>query len=259
MFGAERGWGTMRRGSGLAAGGAATTGGAAGLATGLAAGVAAATGFAGTCGWRASSSSSFFFASTAFSTSPGLEICERSIFGVIAGAAPREPAAPEWAPDLDPCAKCTRTFSASSSSSELEWVFPAPRPSSAKISRTCRLLTSNSRARSLIRTLLIRLFSGIPFPMHLVAHGYLVTMVVFQTCVMVQFTSEECAHGYAPSSPSVLPISFSSASSSGRSTSSAGGTFSTASSAAVRFSVSASSSAKPSCSLSAAARSSFSA
>ena len=36
---------------------------------------------------------------------------------------------------------------------------PAPRPSSANTSRICRLLTSISRARSLIRTLLIRLFS----------------------------------------------------------------------------------------------------
>ena len=58
-----------------------------------------------------------------------------------------------------PRSKCARTFSASSSSSELEWVLPAARPSSANTSRICRLLTSISRARSLIRTLLIRLFS----------------------------------------------------------------------------------------------------
>jgi hypothetical protein len=34
-------------------------------------------------------------------------------------------------------------------------------PSSASTSRIWRLLTSNSRARSLIRTLLIRLFSNV--------------------------------------------------------------------------------------------------
>jgi hypothetical protein len=33
--------------------------------------------------WRASSSSSFFLARMAFITSPGLEMCERSIFGVM--------------------------------------------------------------------------------------------------------------------------------------------------------------------------------
>jgi hypothetical protein len=38
------------------------------------------------------------------------------------------------------------------------------------MSRICRLLTSISRARSLIRTLLIRLFSIFCFPKPLVAH-----------------------------------------------------------------------------------------
>jgi len=89
---------------------------------------------------------------------PGLEICERSIFGVMPCGARDEPA-PAWPAERLPRSKCARTFSASSDSSELEWVFPAPRPSSAKMSRTCLLLTSISRARSLIRTLLIRLFS----------------------------------------------------------------------------------------------------
>jgi hypothetical protein len=176
----------MRRGSGRGAvgDGAATTtcGVRACLTGGFTAGVAA--GLAGTCGCRVSSSSSFFLARIAFSTSPGLEICERSIFGVIACGA-RDDVVPACANECEACAKCTRTFSASSSSSELECVLPAPRPSSVNTSRTCLLLTSNSRARSLIRTLLIRLFSKILFPMHLVAHGYLVTMAVQKTCVNV--------------------------------------------------------------------------
>ena len=161
MGGAERGWGTILRGSGLA--GAA--GGFAATATGGAGRVGGAGGFSGSAVrltgkrlFRASASSSCFLASMALSTSPGLEICERSIFGAMACGA-REAGALAVLACFDARLKCARTFSASSSSSELEWVLPAPRPSSANISRTCRLLTSISRARSLIRTLLIRLFS----------------------------------------------------------------------------------------------------
>src|SRR5204863_8609365 len=57
----------------------------------------------------------------AFSTSPGLEIFERSIFGFISAAAAgalRFSAAASAA-----LAKCLRTLSASSCSSELEWLF----------------------------------------------------------------------------------------------------------------------------------------
>ena len=46
-----------------------------------------AAGFAGTCEGRDSPSSSFFLARMAFITSPGFEMCERSIFGTI-GCAP---------------------------------------------------------------------------------------------------------------------------------------------------------------------------
>ena len=146
-----------RRGSGgLGAAGSADAAGAAGLA---AMGGAACGGRTGKCGRRDSSSSSFFLARMAFITSPGLETLERSIFGVMAWV-PRD-ADPECADDRVPRSKCARTFSASSRSSELEWVFPSASPSSANISRTCRLLTSISRARSLIRTLLIRLFSEV--------------------------------------------------------------------------------------------------
>jgi hypothetical protein len=159
ICGAERGCGTILRGAGGAgAAGAAEAGFAAAEAggTGVFAVAAGGVGLAAPRGCRASSSSSFFLARIALSTSPGLEMCDKSIFGAIVGAALRE-----WPPRA-PCEKCTRTFSASSSSSELEWVLPAPMPSSAKISRTCLLLTSSSRARSLIRTLLIRLFSVVP-------------------------------------------------------------------------------------------------
>jgi hypothetical protein len=157
--GAGRAWGTIFRGSGRAgaAAGAAVTTGAAGL-PGAAEGATAA-GFAGTLTLRASASSSCFRANIAFITSPGLETLERSILGATF-CEPRDPA-PPWP---RPCWNCARTFSASCSSMELECVLPPARPSSAKTSRTWRLLTSNSRARSLIRTLLIRLFSDIATP-----------------------------------------------------------------------------------------------
>src|SRR5579862_4628590 len=67
-------------------------------------------------------------------------------------------------------------------------------PSSARTSRTCLLLTSSSRARSLIRTLLIRLFSEFLFPMHSVAHGCLVAWVVSRNCVIVGFDWRDGAH-----------------------------------------------------------------
>src|SRR5579864_3770470 len=51
-----------------------------------------------------------------------------------------------------------RTFSASCSSNELEWVFFSVTPTSGSASRMALLLTSSSLARSLIRTLLIRPF-----------------------------------------------------------------------------------------------------
>jgi hypothetical protein len=98
--GAERGWGTILRGSGragAAAGGAAATG--AGCTAGFTG--AATAGFTGTRVWRASSSASFFLARIAFITSPGLEMCERSIFGVI-DCWVREAMEPECAEDRSP-------------------------------------------------------------------------------------------------------------------------------------------------------------
>lgn len=161
IAGAGLGCGTILRGSGragAAGGGAATTGGGAADFTGAfpVTGVAALLG--GTWLLRASASASCFLARIAFITSPGLETCERSIFGVIAWDA-RDDAEPPWPAGRDPCWNCARTLSASCPSIELECVLPSARPSSARTSSICRLLTSNSRARSLIRTLLIRLFS----------------------------------------------------------------------------------------------------
>ena len=159
LGGACRAGGRILRGSGragdAASGVAAAAGGAA--AAGLA-GVGAEEARAGAWLCRASCSSFFLAARTAFSASPGLETWERSIFGVIVWEA-RDEAPPPWPVGLEPRPRCVRTFSASSSSSELEWVLPWARPSSVNMSRICRLLTSISRARSLIRTLLIRLFS----------------------------------------------------------------------------------------------------
>jgi hypothetical protein len=90
----------------------------------------------------------------AFSTSPGFEIFERSIFGLdssLTGAATFFAELPAAFPP-----SFSRTRSASSSSSELEWVFFSVIPTSGSTSRICLLLTSSSRAKSLMRTFDIR-------------------------------------------------------------------------------------------------------
>jgi len=88
----------------------------------------------------------------AFSTSPGLEMCDRSILGLNSscpGAAAREPRE-----RLGSCsAKYFFTRSASSSSIELECVFFSVTPTLGRTSRIALLLTSSSLARSLIRIL----------------------------------------------------------------------------------------------------------
>lgn len=112
IAGACRGCGTILRGSGLAgaAGGAATaTTGGAGLAVSRVVTVDALLG--GTWLLRASASCSCFLASMAFITSPGLDTCDRSIFGAIV-CAPRE-LDPVWPAERVPCWKCARTLSAS--------------------------------------------------------------------------------------------------------------------------------------------------
>lgn len=70
-------------------------------------------------------------------------------------------------PGFLPEVRNSRTFEASSASIELEWVFGSVTPTAVRASRISLLFTSSSRARSLIRTLLIRLFS---LPLPLAAH-----------------------------------------------------------------------------------------
>jgi hypothetical protein len=164
--GAWRGCGiTTRRGGGsglgaAAAGGAGTAGGAAaagfcGAAAGFASAAAGgAAGFGRTTGRSASSLRCWI----AFSTSPGFDTRDQSIFGVGASAlavpAPPFRLPPRW--------KCVRTRCASSASSELECVFGSVTPTSFSTSRMALLLTSSSLAKSLMRTLLIRPFTWLP-------------------------------------------------------------------------------------------------
>ena len=91
------------------------------------------------------------------STSPGREIFERSIL-VLIPSSPWAARAGLAAPgeDSERPRSCLRTKSASCSSSELECVFFSVMPTVVRTSRISLLLTSNSRARSLIRILLIR-------------------------------------------------------------------------------------------------------
>ncbi len=96
----------------------------------------------------------------AFKTSPGREMFDKSILVLISSSLRlcREAVFP--AGD-DPSAaerRYARTFSASCSSKELECVFFSVTPTSGSVSRMALLLTSSSRARSLMRTLLIRPF-----------------------------------------------------------------------------------------------------
>jgi hypothetical protein len=89
---------------------------------------------------------------SAFSTSPGLEILEKSNFGPMSSAlADLFSGAPLPVPR-----RCLRTRAASSSSRELECVFFSVTPTSGNTSRIALLLTSSSLAKSLIRTFDIR-------------------------------------------------------------------------------------------------------
>jgi hypothetical protein len=136
-----------------------TSAGGATVAVGLSAGTcvtaAGATGRGATGGATAS-----FRCVIAFNTSPGREMCDKSIL-VLISSSPRTPRELDLPADDEPSAEermYTRTFSASCSSRELECVFFSVTPTSGSVSRMALLLTSSSRARSLIRTLLIRPF-----------------------------------------------------------------------------------------------------
>jgi len=96
----------------------------------------------------------------ALSTSPGREMFDRSIL-VFISSSPRTGRELDLPACDEPSAEVrmyTRTFSASCSSRELECVFFSVTPTSGSVSRMALLLTSSSRARSLMRTLLIRPF-----------------------------------------------------------------------------------------------------
>jgi hypothetical protein len=106
---------------------------------------------------RAAGCSTAPFCWMARSTSPGREIFDRSIL-VLISSSPR--AVREVFAELGAASerrrRCFRTNSASWSSRELECVFFSVTPTVVSTSRISLLLTSNSRARSLIRILLIR-------------------------------------------------------------------------------------------------------
>jgi hypothetical protein len=134
---------------------AGSTGLASGAALATTAG-AAATG-AAACrrgGELRACSARIFAASMIADASPGFEMCERSIVGFVSTGALLGALLLLRFP-----LKYARTFSASSASIELECVFASVTPTAVRASRMDLLLTSSSRARSLIRTLLIRPFS----------------------------------------------------------------------------------------------------
>jgi hypothetical protein len=147
--GAEDGAGGSVAGFGGKAFGTAGAGGASVLASttgGLTAGRAAG-----------GSTAAPFCCVMARSTSPGREIFERSILVLMPSSsrAAREGFA-ELGDASERPRRCFRTKSASWSSRELECVFFSVTPTVVSTSRISLLLTSNSRARSLIRILLIR-------------------------------------------------------------------------------------------------------
>ncbi len=152
---------------------------AGGGAAGLGAGVVAAGGAAETAGLNGGGATARGASTVedgccllmmAFNASPGLEIWERSILVLISSASARVGREDR----LEVCAELparrrARTFSASWSSRELEWLFFSVTPISGSTSRMDLLLTSSSLARSLIRILLIRPFvlRTVPLSLHI--------------------------------------------------------------------------------------------
>ncbi len=135
------------------------------LAGGL--GEAGATVTAGRGGGAERAAASACFRSRiALSASPGLETCERLNSCRLSAACRRTPLEGRVPRFTNP-----RTFSASSSSMELECVFFSVTPTAVRASRIVLLLTSSSLARSLIRTLLIRSFSKKTSPSRLAGHS----------------------------------------------------------------------------------------
>jgi hypothetical protein len=148
---------TAGRGGRTTGGVTGAAGGGVGLVTGGAiTGLATIGGAAGRVGAGATAS---FCCVIALSTSPGREMCERSIL-VLISSSPRNGRAAfaAGAAASDEPRRWARTLSASCSSRELECVFFSVTPTMGSTSRMALLLTSSSLARSLIRTLLIRPF-----------------------------------------------------------------------------------------------------
>jgi len=158
--------------TGAAGGPAAATGGAAteGFATGgattgrltLAGGASGGTCVTGATAGRGATggAAASLFWVIARNTSPGREMFERSIL-VLISSSPRSGRELDLPAEDEPSAeerRYWRTFSASCSSRELECVFFSVTPTRASVSKIALLLTSSSRARSLMRTLLIRPF-----------------------------------------------------------------------------------------------------
>ncbi len=161
--GAWRGCGTIKRGGAAGCGGAAVSGLAAGgVATGLAGGAATARGGAalgGGTGGRGGVAGCCCRSVRAFRTSPGLEMCDRSILVRISSPSRAWRLAAADSPSRFARTNC-RTRSASSTSIELEWVFFSVTPTLGRTSRMALLLTSSSLAKSLILIFCcIRLFS----------------------------------------------------------------------------------------------------
>lgn len=167
--GAGRATGATGAGGCTATGAAAAGGGACGVIAGFGgvtggAGVTAGrvvtgaggAGFGGAGGGAAAAS---FRCVMALRTSPGREMCDRSIL-VLISSSPRAERDDFWAEECPSALvrKWARTLSASKSSRELECVFFSVTPTSGKTSRMALLLTSSSLAKSLMRTLLIRPF-----------------------------------------------------------------------------------------------------
>lgn len=147
-------------GDGVLTGAAGFAGGATGRTCAGAAGLAWTAGGCCCCCSRSRSKRA---------TSPGLEILERSIFGLISEAADCFSLA--TAADLE---KCFLTFSASSSSSELECVFFSVTPTSTSTSRIALLFTSSSLARSLIRVFIRSVFPpGFPLTRSYRPHDFM--------------------------------------------------------------------------------------
>jgi hypothetical protein len=150
--------GTIMRGAAAGVTGVAAGAGAAGAGAFISTAVCGFTA-TGRAGVGAAGAGGCCLLMMAFSTSPGLEILERSILVLMPSASARGERADlaEEADSADP-RKWRRTLSASCSSSELECVFFSVTPTSVRASRIALLFTSSSLARSLIRILLIRLF-----------------------------------------------------------------------------------------------------